>query len=125
MCACGGLSLLFANRDTQLARGRKPFEKSLDFWREAPRRLIGRDKKFEDLFGEGTGFELLALRVMYETHGGCCFPNLLSLTDSPKPNRGKEPNQDKKREKDASDERRDRRTRERSHSDLAGLFPFA
>jgi len=47
-----GLSLLFANRDTGLARGRSLFEKSLDFWREAPLDLYGRDKKFADLFGE-------------------------------------------------------------------------
>jgi hypothetical protein len=49
--ARGGLSLLFGNRDTWLAWGRSLFEKSLDFWREAPLGLYGRDKKFEDLFG--------------------------------------------------------------------------
>jgi hypothetical protein len=64
MYACGGLSLLFANRDTRVARRQSLFGKSLDFWREPPRRLYGRDKKFENLFGQRKGFELFRPRFM-------------------------------------------------------------
>ncbi len=68
MYACGGLSLLFANRDTGLAWGRSLFEKSLDFWRDLPLGLFGRDNDFEDSFAQGGKFELFGPRVMSARH---------------------------------------------------------